>query len=194
MYWTDYNYGKIQRSNLDGTDVEDLVDLGYSGPKDIVLDVANGKMYWTEYFSERIRRANMDGTGVESLDAKNFGGVFDGNGHTISNFSYDSENMRKIGLFRYVKDPGTEIKNLGLINPNVNVSDGYSVGSLIGYLDSASVTGCYVEGGSVYGRREIGGLAGENWSGIISNCYATSEVSGVEFCTGGLVGGNRGRI
>jgi hypothetical protein len=66
MYWTDQATDKIQRANLDGTSVEDLV-TGLSLPFGIALDVAAGKMYWTDYDIGKIQRANLDGTSVEDL-------------------------------------------------------------------------------------------------------------------------------
>ncbi len=66
MYWTNYGYGKIQRANLDGSQVEDLVTkLG--GPSGIALDLVADKMYWTELSTHKIRRANLDGSQVEDL-------------------------------------------------------------------------------------------------------------------------------
>ena len=47
MYWTDVNTDKIQRANLDGTGVEDLV-TGLSSPVGIALDLPGGKMYWVD--------------------------------------------------------------------------------------------------------------------------------------------------
>ena len=44
MYWTDEETGKIQRANLDGSGVEDLVASGLSNPFGIALDVAGGRM------------------------------------------------------------------------------------------------------------------------------------------------------
>ena len=41
MYWTDLNTGKIQRANLDGSAIQDLV-TGLSGPHGIALDLAVG--------------------------------------------------------------------------------------------------------------------------------------------------------
>jgi len=65
MYWTvTYDDPKIQRANLNGTGVEDLV-AGLSYPTGIALDVAGGKMYWTD--SGKIQRANLDGRGMETL-------------------------------------------------------------------------------------------------------------------------------
>ncbi len=67
MYWTDGGTRKIQRSNLDGSGVEDLVTTGLSGPEGIALDVSGGKMYWTDWLREKIQRSNLDGSGVEDL-------------------------------------------------------------------------------------------------------------------------------
>ena len=67
MYWTDVS-GKIQRANLDGSDVEDVI-TGLSEPSAIALDVAAGKMYWTVFGDgpRKIQRANLDGSNVENL-------------------------------------------------------------------------------------------------------------------------------
>ncbi len=50
MYWTDAgtNTNKIQRANLDGTDVVDLVSTGLVTPLGIALDRAERKMYWID--------------------------------------------------------------------------------------------------------------------------------------------------
>ena len=39
MYWTDHGTDKIQRANLDGSSVEDLVTTGLSFPYGIALDI-----------------------------------------------------------------------------------------------------------------------------------------------------------
>ena len=63
MYWTDAGTDKIQRANLDGSVVEDLVTSGLRIlPAGIALDVAAGKMYWTDRGNECIQRANLDGS------------------------------------------------------------------------------------------------------------------------------------
>ena len=49
MYWTDIGSSKIQRANLDGSNVEDLLTTPMVfAPVGLALDVAGGKMYWTE--------------------------------------------------------------------------------------------------------------------------------------------------
>ena len=126
-------------------------------------------------------------------DNKPFAGVFDGNGHTISNFSYQTTATDGIGLFRHVSDPNAVIKDLGLIDPNVDGGTGYHVGSLVGSMGAGTISGCYVKGGSVSGNYLVGGLVGYvgdivNVS-LISRCYAECTVLGL-MDTGGLVGGN----
>jgi hypothetical protein len=60
-----------------------------------------------------------------------FVGVFDGNSHTISNFTWSSSGSDFIGLFRYVVDANALIKDVELINPNIDGGNS-SVGSLVG--------------------------------------------------------------
>ena len=67
MYWTNYDGDRIQRANLDGSGVEDLVTSGLSLPASLALDLGVGKMYWTDSGTDKIQRANLDGSGVEDL-------------------------------------------------------------------------------------------------------------------------------
>jgi hypothetical protein len=155
-------------------------------------------------------------TGTDFNIIANFTGVFDGNDHTVANFTYDLNDIQYIGLFGYVE--GGRIKNLGLIDTEVTAEAGYYIGSLAGgnsgtitncYAGAVSnigdffvgglvggnggtITNCFVEGGSVSGSNWVGGLAGLN-ADEITNCYATSSVAG-DYTVGGLTGGNGGTI
>ena len=128
-------------------------------------------------------------------DKAPFSGVFDGNGHTISNFTYVCEDANQIGLFGCVDGPEAEIKDLGLINPNVDAGTGQFVGSLVGELRAGSISGCFVQGGTVSGGEDVGGLVGYGngfWRHLpavseIVNCYAITNVVGLERI-GGIVG------
>lgn len=114
-----------------------------------------------------------------------FSGVFDGNGHTIANFTcvidvrallptsmfYGDEH---IGLFGYVRGPQAAIRNLTLIDPNIAVAPTCServamVGALVGRLAEGAVENCTVQGGSISADRMVGGLVGFN-DGWISHC------------------------
>ncbi len=137
---------------------------------------------------------NIIGTSVDEP----FTGVFDGNDHTIRNFTYTSTGTDYIGLFGCVKGVNAEIKDLTLIDLNVDAGTGDEVGSLVGYLKYGGVYGCGVKGGSVSGDNAVGGLVGYYYGGTIlniSNCHVTGSVSGNER-VGGLVGrtARHGRI
>ena len=133
-------------------------------------DINLGEYTGTEY--------NIIGTDTN----QSFGGVFDGNDHTISNLSLRTTRQWYTGLFGCVSG---EIKNLGLINPDI-FAQGGKVGSLVGGLEQGSVTNCYVEKASVSGNNYIGGLVGTT-SGRIVYSYSTGTVSGNTY-VGGLVG------
>jgi len=74
LYWSDREGMRIMRANLDGSNVETLVETGH-GDADrrnaanwcvgIALDIAGGKVYWTQKGSDNagvgsIRRANLE--------------------------------------------------------------------------------------------------------------------------------------
>jgi hypothetical protein len=134
---------------------------------------------------------------------KPFAGVFDGNGHTISHFTWDSDVRSSMGLFGFVASPlgylghwddlHPEIRNLGLLSPRVNAGAGFQVGSLVGCLSQARVINCYARDAVVSGGSEVGGLIGEVESGTVAACYATGTVTGGN-STGGLAGFNRGCV
>jgi len=140
---------------------------------------------------------DIDLTGIDFFIIGNellpFTGVFDGNNHTISNFTYTSKGEIDIGLFGNVWNG--EIKDLGLINPNIDSGIGnfggplITFGSLAGAFFDSTLTNCYVEGGRVSSSYQyVGGLVGWN-DGSITNCYTTAIVTGF-VSVGGLVGLN----
>ena len=115
-----------------------------------------------------------------------FSGVFDGNNHKIYNLTYNN-NSNLVGLFGYIDGDNAEIKDLCLINPDVNAGKGCNVGCLAGIVQRGAISRCCAVGGSVSGGDGVGGLVGDNYDGIISNCYARTNVSGL-LNLGGLVG------
>jgi hypothetical protein len=139
-------------------------------------------------------------------DSNAFTGVFDGNGHTISNFTYESNGVDYIGVFGLVagswcESSAVNIKDLRLIDPNIKAGTGDYVGALVGMFYCGSASGCYVEGGRVSGEVQVGGLLGATGSagyrpwpgGVLTKCYASCGVSG-NSSVGGLAGGNYGGI
>ncbi len=135
-----------------------------------------------------------------------FTGVFDGNGHVLSNLSVQGGGH--LGLFgildkdAIVTDLGIENVSIqgmgdfigGLVGDNygsvsncyitgtVSGNDAISVGGLVGD-NSGDVTRCY-SSGAVNGGKQVGGLIG---LGSATHCYSTATVSGNRY-VGGLVG------
>jgi len=119
-----------------------------------------------------------------------FKGVFDGNFHSISDFSYFATASYKdtyIALFGYIYD-GT-IKNLKVLSPNVytNYYSQTHVGPIAGCIERSDIMGCSVVGGSVDGERYVGGLIGMCMGSYIADCKSSASVSGGSG-VGGLIG------
>ncbi|HYD49171.1 MAG TPA: hypothetical protein VEB21_12520 [Terriglobales bacterium] len=126
MYWSDITLDQIRRANLDGSNIETVIDvdlrqargiaIDYNGgkfywadnggagadksikrasldplnqnvetivtvasaglvnPRNVALDLTNGKIYWADEGQPKIQRANLDGSNVEDiLDADDLG-------------------------------------------------------------------------------------------------------------------------
>ena len=69
MYWTTEISKSIMRANLDGSDVEVILDWGLFEATlyGIAIDTVERKMYWADETLDAIRRANLDGSEVETL-------------------------------------------------------------------------------------------------------------------------------
>ncbi len=122
-----------------------------------------------------------------------FTGIFDGNGHKITNLRIKPrlkggpEASKEKGLFGNAKK--STIKNLFL---SISAIEGHAlVGGLVG-RNGGDIINCYVTG-NIKGHFVVGGLAGDNDHGKITNSYFTGNVSG-EYVVGGLVGSNKGKI
>jgi len=118
-----------------------------------------------------------------------FTGVFEGNDHTISNFTYSSSYGSYVGLFGCISGANGAIRNVGLLAPRIEVRGGYVVGSLVGSIEDGAVGNCYVEDAHVAGSLFVGGLAGTNVHGSVARCRATGAITGRDI-VGGLLGSN----
>ncbi|MDI9433516.1 MAG: GLUG motif-containing protein [Planctomycetota bacterium] len=132
-----------------------------------------------------------------------YGGVFDGGGFTISNFTYTATDSLPVGLFQVVDgfDRMAEVRDLRFADPNVRAQTARYVGTLAGAIGSAVLRNCHIDGGQLVGHADVGGLAGLNgrWThqqgerhGTIVDCRANATVTGQDF-VGGLVGTNSRR-
>jgi WD40 repeat protein len=117
-----------------------------------------------------------------------FTGVFDGNGHTISNLTMRGGSY--VGLFGQLRNRA-EVKNLGVVDVSVTAT-GRHVGGLLGCNHGHGIiTNCYTSG-TISGRTCVGGLIGWN-DGEVTGCYSAGTTSGDGFI-GGLVGYNVGNV
>ena len=69
LYWTDKDFSKIQRLNLDNDCLEDILIAsdGLVNPRGFAIDTSTNKMYWSDGTLGEIRRANLDGSSNELL-------------------------------------------------------------------------------------------------------------------------------
>ena len=134
------------------------------------------------------------GTGRGGSDPEySFCGVFDGQGHVISNLysheSYiegadESHNLLRNALFGSVYNG--EVKNLGVadaeiwIDPKDNSAAGKGI--LVDWMGKSKITNCWTSG-SIYSgtkiEKNIGGIVGVTEQGCtISGCYSTATLTG----------------
>ncbi|WP_071880176.1 GLUG motif-containing protein [Geobacillus vulcani] len=115
-----------------------------------------------------------------------FKGTFDGKGHKIKNLTI-SESTGYVGLFGYINNATTIIKNVGIENCNIsggNVANW--IGGIVGQLSNGTIENCFVTG-TVQGKYMIGGIVGQFLNGTIKNCYSHASITGFGR-VGGLVG------
>lgn len=167
-----------------------------------LYDIGTNPEDWDTHFKlmDDIDLSNFSNFHIIGRDRDNyFSGSFDGNWHIISNFSYTIPVMNNVGLFGYVSDPNTEIKNLRLVNCHITVSKGENIGSLVGHLKAGSIANCSTLNCQISGDLYVGGLVGRNgymgrrvnpvYTGMIVNCSSTGSVAGASY-VGGLLGIN----
>jgi hypothetical protein len=130
---------------------------------------------------------NLIGYFREARDCQAFTGVFDGGGHRILNFTYQSQQGQAAGLFVYVGTAEARIENVTLVDPNLDAPDADLVGSLVGYLQQGTISNCHALDSRVSGHFDVGGLVGGCENATIADSSAEGQVRG-RSGVGGLVG------
>ncbi len=183
---TPYQIATAEQMNAIGTHPEDW-DKHFQLTADIDLSAFDGKDARPAF---NIIAPDVD---AEEWDVQGipFAGVFDGGGHTIAHFSWSGSDKDCVGLFGYLSGSNAEVKNLGLVDPNLTVAGGSNIGALIGHMGQGIIRNCFVEGGAVCGGSNLGGLVGDvQAKSEFKACYATAKVSGGSYA-GGLIGKSR---
>lgn len=129
----------------------------------------------------------------EDYPEYSFCGVFDGQGHVISNLysheSYiegadESHNLLRNALFGSVYNG--EVKNLGVANAEIWIDpkddSAAGKGILVDWMGKSKITNCWTSG-SIYSgtkiEKNIGGIVGITMQGCtISGCYSTATLTG----------------
>lgn len=131
---------------------------------------------------------DIDLSGINFVPIPTFGGVFNGNGYTISGVNIALKGSHQ-GLFRYIQKGG-RVENLivkGIVTPS---GTGKFVGGIAGEL-SGAIINCTFDG-DVSGDASVGGICGYvTESGLIKASYAYGNVTGKSY-TGGICGQNYG--
>lgn len=115
-----------------------------------------------------------------------YGGVFDGQGHTIKGLYINDTNRNSVGLCVGLLNKGC-IKNLGIEDSYFNE---YDVGG-VADSNNGTIINCYCNGVFVANNR-AGGIVSDNY-GTIMNCNAVTKITAEEGA-GGIAGSNSGTI
>ena len=123
-----------------------------------------------------------------NLMIPSFNGIFEGNGHKISNLQIDDPGSA-VGLFRYIQADGI-VRNLE-VTGRVQPQGSQDRAGILAGVNYGSILNCSVYG-SVSGDREIGGIVGLNAeTGEIRRSQSSAMVTG-NHSAGGICGSNRG--
>ena len=137
-----------------------------------------------------VLQKNIQLTKGDFLPIPTFGGIFEGNGYTISGINI-TESVSPTGLFGVIQKEGI-IRNLNVqarITPTLEADN---AGGIAG-ICYGTIMGCGFQG-NIIGESNIGGIVGIlETSGEIRNCKVHGTITG-DHSTGGIVGWNKGTI
>lgn len=200
----DVSMGNIGVNDWDGDDIpltagEAIEPYTIEADGSYTVRTAEGLQAWADAVDESSPRnpvnctlaADIDMTGqswtpIRTGVVREYTGVFDGNGHTITG----------LGNCLLEKNDG-EVRNLTLVNPTglpISTSS-FSAGAVAGRNDGI-IENCHVVGGNVKDNDSGGGIAGIN-TGTIRACSSSATVTTDGYNTtrgGGIVGDNSGTI
>ena len=135
---------------------------------------------------------NWNPIGSKTGDHASFKGVFDGDGHKISNL-YVEQAGEGLGLFAYTSGNAV-IKNLNLVNVTVKSKNNSNyVGGVVGNAyASTKIENVHVSGNVlISGRGYIGGIAGHGYVVMDKVSVVANEgglITSTFWCAGGVLG------
>lgn len=118
-----------------------------------------------------------------------FGGIFDGNSHSIVNFTLDGVGYNYQGLFGVMYE-GSKVSDLTLKNVRVN-GNGYYLGGIAGYA-MGDVVNCRMEGQVTGAGIYVGGVVGRSYKKV-DRCSSSGLITGSGH-VGGVIGYSFGPV
>ncbi len=179
-----------------------------------LIELRNGvngssQHYKGEYFKQT---ANIDltegegsftGIGTDGYSSHIFGGIYDGNNHSISNLVINglgadakgkaskTNSTSFVGLFGYLEN-GAVIKNLTIASGDI--SGWQYAGGIAGYNDGL-ITNCRNFATVKTAYAYSAGIAGYMSSnGVVTECYNAGEIIAGRYYAGGIAGFSCGRV
>jgi hypothetical protein len=169
---------------------EELEDIYISSVDDFLSFANNCKLDTWSVNKRVILTQDLSLLGKDFDYVPSFGGIFDGQGHTISEYNV-SDGLSHVGLFAEVQKTGI-IANLSVSGSIIPSGEQIRVGGLCGenhgYIKNCSFKGV------ISSNDYVGGIASYNhFTGIIEDCNVSGYIKGIHF-VGGVAGYNEGDI
>ncbi len=178
---------KIQRNIFDKQKKGNTYQIGSASDYDFFATSVNGG----EYGANAILTADIDLAGVSAqiigTESNPYTGTFDGQGHSIKNFTYENSGQSYVGLFGVTN--GATFKKVAVVDATLNGD--VNVGVLVGRAVNTTITSVAIINPIIEGRDHVGGLAGEirgDKGCTVSNNYVQADVVSREYQAGGLIG------
>jgi len=188
---TESEAGADSTESTESTQPEEIFETIYIQNADDLLEFSrNCRLDTWSVGKLVVLQADISLDGTDFLPIPSFGGIFDGNGHTISGL-HITEHVTPAGLFGQLQVTGI-IKDLTVSGTVIPGGDALAVGGIVGE-NHGTITNCTFTG-SIIGSSNTGGIAGVNdLTGKIAGCEVSGTVIGSDM-TGGIAGCNLGII
>ena len=131
--------------------------------------------------------AYSEGEGWEPIgtSGSQFKGIFDGDGHTISNLKINRIDLNYVGLFGYIS--GATISHVAI---NCDIIGGSYVGGVCGYSNNGTLKYIKVTGNLKGASQYLGGISGYNNVADIRYCIVEADIVSDGSYIGGIAGYN----
>ncbi len=152
---------------------------------DLSTVCGKGKGNWTPIAKYDIYKAGME---------KKFDGVFDGNGHTISNLYINNKRGNYLGLFGRIEPTSSSapasVKNLKM--DNVQIVGSQNIAAVCASGTNVTFENIEVISGSITGSYFVFGISG--CGGSARNCINRADVTGSGTYVAGVINHIRGEV